>query len=247
MPFENILYEKRGPVAYVTLNRPAVLNAYNVAMRDDLTQVLAAVAEDPDVQGMILAGAGRAFCAGADIRDFGTAPSIVAAREARWERDVWGQFLRLYKPVVAVLHGYALGAGLEIALFCDIRIATTTCRLGMVEVNHGIIPAAGGTQTLPRTIKPGLALEMILGGETFTAAEALRRGFVHRVVPEDALAATAEDVLSRILANDPRAVRTAKEAILRGLDLPLAGGLRVERELAARLASEQKRNSPMSP
>jgi enoyl-CoA hydratase/carnithine racemase len=235
MAFEYVTYEKRGAVAYLTLNRPAVLNAYNTAMRDDLSQVLEAVALDDEVQGVLLQGAGRAFCAGADIRDFGTAPSIVKAREARWGRDVWGQLLSLYKPVVVALHGFALGAGLEIALLCDLRIASEECQLGMLEVNHGIIPAAGGTQTLPRTIRPGLALEMILGGESFGAAEALRRGLVHRVVPRDQLLPTAEAILAQILTNDPRAIRTAKEAILRGLDLPLAGGLRLEQILVERL------------
>src|SRR5947209_17500340 len=149
MSFENVLYEKQGPVAAITLNRPKVLNAYNTAMRDDLWQALLAIRDDPEVEAVILRGAGRAFCAGADIRDFGTAPSILAAREARWGRDVWGQFYGLYKPIVAALHGFALGAGLEMALWCDIRVASEECQLGMAEVNWGIIPAAGGAQALP--------------------------------------------------------------------------------------------------
>jgi enoyl-CoA hydratase len=243
MSFDNVIYEKRGAVAYVTLNRPAVLNAYNTAMRDDLSQVLEAVALDEEVQGVLLQGAGRAFCAGADIRDFGTAPSIIKAREARWGRDVWGQFQALYKPVVVALHGFALGAGLEIALLCDIRVASEECQLGMLEVNHGIIPAAGGTQTLPRTIRPGLALEMILGGESFDAAEALRRGLVHRVVARDQLLPATEAVLAQILANDPLAVRTAKEALVRGLDVPLAEGLRLEQVLVERLRRARRPGS----
>ncbi len=214
-----------------------MLNAYNTAMREDLSQALAAAADDPDVQGLLLRGAGRAFCAGADIRDFGTAPSILKAREARWGRDVWGQFHRLYKPIVAALHGYALGAGLEMALWCDLRIATEDCQLGMVEVNHGIIPAAGGTQTLPRLTHPGWAREMIFGGELFSAAEAFDRGLVTRVVPPDQLAPAAEVALARILAHDPAVVQTAKEAIVRGLDLPLAEGLRLEATLARRLGT----------
>lgn len=238
MSFPNVIYEKRGQIAYVTLNRPSVLNAYNTEMRDDFSQVLEAVATDSDVNGMLLRGAGRAFCAGADIRDFGTAPSIMKAREARWGRDVWGQLMTLYKPVVAALHGFALGAGLEIALFCDIRIASEECQIGMLEVNHGIIPAAGGTQTLPRIIRKGLALEMILGGQTYSAREALQRGLVHRVVPDVTLLPSAEQVLTQILENDPRAVQTAKEAILRGLDVPLAEGLKIEQSLLRRFQRE---------
>jgi enoyl-CoA hydratase len=235
MSFEHVIYEKRGPVAYLTLNRPRVLNAYNTAMRDDLSQALEAARLDPEVEGVLLRGAGRAFCAGADIRDFGTAPSIIAAREARWGRDVWGQFQQLDKPIVVALHGYALGAGLEMALWCDLRVASEDCQFGMVEVNHGIIPAAGGTQTLPRVIRPGWAREMILGGETFGAAEALDRGLVHRVVPLAELLPAAEALLARVLANGLATVRAARQAVWRGLELPLAAGLALEARLAQRL------------
>ena len=151
--FETILLDKAEGLATITLNRPQALNAYNVQMRDEMWQALEAVRDDPEVRVVVLRGAGeRAFWAGADLTEFGAAPSQVVARQVRWERDVWGQLLNLDKPVVASVHGYCLGSGLEIALLCDRRIAATGTVFALPEVRLGMIPAAGGTQTLPRTV-----------------------------------------------------------------------------------------------
>ena len=159
--FETIVYEKRGAVAHVVLNRPRIVNVYNMQMRDDLYQVLEAVRDDPDVRVMVLRGAGdRGFCAGADLTEFGTAPSQVTARRVRWERDVWGLFLGIRKPSIAALHGFVLGSGVEMALLCDIRIAAEDAVFGMPEVALGMMPAAGGTQTLPRVLGPGRAMDL---------------------------------------------------------------------------------------
>ena len=147
-------------MAHISLDRPDVLNAFNVQMRDDLSQALSAVHDDSDVRALLVTGQGRAFCAGADLTEFGTAPSQTVARRVRWERDVWGQLLEVPAPVVAAVHGYCIGSGIEIALLCDIRIGAEGAVFAMPEVQLGMIPAAGGTQTVPedRRLVPGPGL-----------------------------------------------------------------------------------------
>jgi enoyl-CoA hydratase/carnithine racemase len=232
-----LLYEKRDDgTAWITLNRPDVLNALNLAMRDELWSALHALRDDPDVRVGVVRGAGeRAFCAGADITEFGTAPSYVEARRARRERDVWGLMLNTMKPLVAAIHGYAFGAGCEMSLLCDIRVASDDASFALPEVTLGYIPSAGGTQTLPRIIPPGVAREMVLSGEPIDAQRALAIGLVHRVVPRRRLTEEAEGVARALAASPPAAVRAAKEAIVRGGDLPLEQALRLEALIAARL------------
>jgi len=234
--FETLIYEKRDSIAYVTLNRPQVLNIYNIQMRDDLYQVLQAIRDDPEVRIAIFKGAGeKAFCAGADLSEFLTAPSPVIARQVRFGRDVWGLFLSIPQPLIAAVHGYVLGSGIEIALCCDIRIASEDARFGLPEVGLGIIPAAGGTQTLPRIIGRGRALEMLLTNRWLTSGEALQFGLVNRVVPKEKLLDTAVELAKKIASYDPMAVRNAKQAVVRGSDLPLTVGLDLERRLASAL------------
>ena len=234
---ESVLYSKRGGVARVVLNRPEVINAYNVEMRDRLYEVLEAVRDDPDVRAAVLSGAGdRGFSAGADLTEFGTAPSQAVARSVRWERDVWGLFLGVGKPLVAALHGHVIGSGVEMACLCDIRIASNDAVFRMPEAALGMIPAAGGTQTLPRVVGVGRALDALLTGRAITAADAFRMGLVHEVVPRDELQGRAERVGVELAALESEAVSAAKSAILSGLDAPLDAGLALERRLAARLA-----------
>jgi len=234
--FQTLIYEKKEHVASVTLNRPEVLNACNVQMRDDLYQILGAIKDDPEVRVAIFRGAGeKAFCAGADLNDFLTAPSPVAAREVRWKRDVWGLFLSIPQPLIAAVHGYVLGSGIEISLCCDIRIASEDARFGLPEVGLGIIPAAGGTQTLPRTIGRARALEMLLTNRWIDAEEAYQIGLVNQVVPRERLFQTADEMAQKIASYDPMAVRNAKQAVTRGFDLPLREGLDLERRLASGL------------
>ncbi len=234
--FEAIIYEKQDDVGYVTLNRAQALNAYNIQMRDDLYQVLAAIKDDPEVRVVILKGAGdRAFCAGADLTEFLTAPSPVIARQARWERDVWGLFLSIPKPLIAALHGYVLGSGIEMALCCDIRVASEDAQFGVPEMGLGIIPAAGGSQTLPRLIGRGHALEMLLSGRWVKADEAYRLKLVNRVVSRDDLLPTVERLANKVKAYSPIALCYAKQAITRGLDLSLEEGLELEGRLGDRL------------
>ena len=231
--FETILYDKYDGIAKVTLNRPQVLNRYNIKMRDEFYEVLSAIRDDLDVQVVIINGAGdRAFCVGADLTEFGTAPSPIIARQVRWERDVWGLLDGLKQPLIAALHGYVLGSGVEIALYCDIRIASTDAIFGLPEVALGMIPAAGGSQTLPRTIGVGNALRLLLSGEYIDSKEAFRIGLVNRIVSRGKLLVVAETIASTIKANNNRAVRYAKEAVKRGRDLPLSQGLALEKSMA---------------
>ena len=234
--FETLLYEKEDNIAYVTLNRPQALNAYNIQMRDDLYEVLNAIKDDDEVRVVIFKGAGdKAFCAGADLSEFLTAPSPVAARQIRFDRDVWGLFLRIPQPLIAAVHGYVLGSGIEIALCCDIRIASEDARFGLPEVGLGIIPAAGGTQTLPRIVGRGKALEMLLTSRWIDAKEAYQIQLVNRVMPREKLLESAEEMAEKIASHDPDAVRSAKQAVTRGVELPLKEGLHLEKVLASHL------------
>ena len=234
--FETVVYEKRDNVAYVTLNRPQVLNVYNIQMRDELYQVLGAIKDDTEVMVAIFRGAGeKAFCVGADLSEFLTAPSPTIARQVRWGRDIWGLFLSLPQPLIAALHGYVLGSGIEIALCCDIRIASEDAQFSLPEVGLGIIPAAGATQTLPRAVGRAGALEMMLTGRRISAEEAFNTGLVNRIVSKGELLPTVEGMASRIALLDPMAVRTVKQAVVRGLDLSLPEGLELEKRLASLL------------
>lgn len=231
--FETIIYEKCDGIARVILNRPKVLNRYNIKMRDEMYEILSAIRDDSEVEVVIFSGAGeRAFCVGADLSEFGTAPSPVIARQVRWEREVWGLLDSLKQPLIAALHGYVLGSGVEISLFCDIRIASIDAVFGMPEVALGMIPAAGGSQTLPRTIGVGRALQLLLGCEYIDSEEALRIGLINKVVSREELLSVAETMAKDIKAKDGAAVRYAKEAVKMGRDLPLEQGMALERGIA---------------
>ena len=232
--FETIILSKSGDVAEIALNRPRVLNAYNMQMRDDMSQALEAVQDDPDVRCVLLRGEGdRAFCTGADLTEFGTAPSRVIARQVRWERDVWGQFLSLDKPIVAALHGYVIGSGIEMAMLCDIRIASDDAVFGLPEAALGMLPAAGGSQTIPRTVGRSRALEALLSNERMDAAKALDIGLVHRVVPRETLLDEAQAQARQLASYPAHLLKAMKEALLRGLDMPLERALEMETSLAA--------------
>ncbi len=231
-PFHTLIYEKEGAVARISLDRPSVLNAYNVQMRDDFHEALAAVSDDPDVRALLITGEGRAFCAGADLTEFGTAPSLVVARQVRWQRDVWGQMIDLEIPLVAAVHGYCIGSGLEIALLCDIRVAADDTVFAMPEVRLGMIPAAGGTQTLPRHAGTSLALDLLLTGRRFAAPEALEMGLVTRLVAPESLRAEAWDLTWELSEADPAVIRSLKRTFREGGDLSLDEGLRLENRLA---------------
>ena len=235
--FDTVIYEKEDGIAIVTLDRPRAVNAFNVQMRDDLYEVLTAVRGDPEVRGLLLRGSGgKGFCAGADLTEFGTAPSQTEARIVRRERDLWGLWLGIPKPMVAAVHGYCFGSGLEMACLCDLRVASEDAMFAMPEVSLGLVPAAGGTQLLPRLLGPGRALELLLTGRRLSAAGAQVHGLVSEVVPREALADRAKALLRRVLLAPDAALHAAKRAVHEGADLPASAALELEARLAASLA-----------
>jgi enoyl-CoA hydratase/carnithine racemase len=237
---EPVLFEKRDSVAWLTLNRPEARNAVNLEMRDLLWTYFEAIRDDPDVKVTVLRGAGvAAFSAGADVKEFGTAPSYLAARNARLERDLWGAMLTSQKPLVAAVHGWALGAGCEMTLYCDVRIAAEDARFGLPEVTLGYLPSAGGSQTLPRHVPRGIALGLILTGEPIDAKRALDLGLVHRVVSRERLYEAAEELALRLASLPTEALRSAREALRVAGDLPLPQGLAVAARLRDRLLSQK--------
>lgn len=231
--FETVMYEKSEGIARITLHRPEAHNMYNVRMRDELHEILGAVALDEDIRAVILRGSGdKAFCAGSDLDDFLTAPAAVRARQIRVNRDVVERLRTLPQPLIGALHGLVFGMGMELALFCDIRIAADNAIFGMPEVGLGIIPGAGGTQNLPRIIGLSRALDMLLTTRRMDAQEALAAGLVSQVVPAGELLTAAESIAKKIASFQPIAVRNAKQAIRQGIDMTLEQGLELERAMA---------------
>ena len=242
MNYEAIRYAVDDGVATITLNRPDVHNAMNEGMRRELTQCFTALVTDDEVRVILVTGAGgRAFSAGADIREFVEQQAPTRFRETRRRADFRQVMDRCSQPIIAAIRGYAFGGGLELALACDIRIASEDSRLGLTEVDLAIIPGGGGTQRLPRLIGRGKALEMILTGMRVPAAEALRIGLVERVVPVAELMPAAQALARQIADKAPIALRYAKEAVVGGLGLPLADGVRLENDLSTLLRTTEDR------
>ena len=187
--YDTLLVEQQQHVVYVTLNRPTALNALNTPLRRDLKQCFTDLQADPDVRVVVITGAGRAFCAGADIKEWREPTSVVEDREDRLRLNFWQAMSRCEAPIIAAINGYALGGGCELAMCCDMRVASDQAQLGLTEVTLGIIPGGGGTQRLPRLVGRGKALELILTGRRIDAPEALRLGLVEQVVPHDQLKA----------------------------------------------------------
>jgi enoyl-CoA hydratase len=231
-PFVTLRYAKHGSVAVVTLDRPEKLNAYNVAMRDDLHAVLGAADEDPEVRALVLRGAGRAFSTGGDVSEFGTAPSPLVARAVRWRRDVWGRLLELRAATIAAVHGHAVGGGLEMAMLCDVCIASPDARFALPETGLGMIPGVGGTQTVPRRIGVGRALELVLAARVLDARAAQASGLVARVVARRRLEATALALGRRLARLDPALVRAVRRCVRAAHDGSALAALRLERRLA---------------
>ncbi len=230
--YATLLFEKRCGVAHVALNRPHALNAYNVQMRDDFAEALAAVQADAEAGALLITGEGRAFCAGADLSEFGTAPSQIIARRVRWQRDVWGQLNNLTQPVVTAIQGYCIGSGLEIALLSDLRIAANDAIFAMPEVHLGMIPAAGGSQTLPRNRNASVALDLLLTGRRIGAAEALELGLITRITPRAELLGAAWRLACNLVNQSGPVIPAVKSALRGGLDLNLRQGLELEQRLA---------------
>jgi len=226
---ENVLYEKKDGIAYVTLNRPKVLNALNKATWQDLRTAFEDAHDDATVRGIILTGAGdKAFIAGADISEIATASAIQAEESSSYGQDVLNLIENLGKPVIAAINGFALGGGCETAMACTIRLATEHAKFGQPEVKLGVLPGGGGTQRLPRLIGKGRALQLILTGGMISAAEAYRIGLVNEVVPSAELIPRAEALLREIFSNAPLAIKYSLEAVNKGLETSQAEGLALE-------------------
>src|SRR5712672_4405291 len=225
----NVQYEKKGSIAYVTLNRPKVLNALNTPTWADLATAFHEARDDAEVRAVILSGAGdRAFIAGADIGELAHLGAFDARESSRFGQGVLDLIENLGKPVIAAINGFALGGGCETAMACTMRIAVEHAKFGQPEVKLGLLPGGGGTQRLPRLVGKGRALQLILTGETISAQEAYRIGLVNEVVPAANLIARAETILKQISANAPIAVKFSLEAANRGMDTSQAEGFALE-------------------
>lgn len=232
--FETLNLKKEKDIATIALARPHAINAINIQMRDDLYEALTAVKEDPEIRALIFYGEGtKGFCSGADINDFGKAPNQTIARQVKRQRDVWRLLVNLEKPTISAIHGICFGAGLELASFCDIRIATANSSFAMPEVNLGLMPAAGGTQMLPRMIGTSQALDLLLTGSKITGEIAFSYGLVSKVVEKNDLVDTAERILQNILINPDNLIQAYNRAVAEGIDLSLFGGLALEKRLSS--------------
>jgi E-phenylitaconyl-CoA hydratase len=233
-----IRFETQDRIALITIDRPEVHNALDLDHSRELAEAWVRFRDDADLWVAIVTGAGdKAFSAGADLRALGEYyHSLTPLQRRQRAETVPGlggltRNLDVWKPIIAAVNGYCFGGGLELALACDIRLAAENAQFGLTETSWGIIPGAGGTQRLPRLVPVGIALEMILTASKIGAAEAYRIGLVNQVVPLAGLMDAAIEMANRICANAPLAVQTAKMAVWKGLELPLADGLRLENTL----------------
>jgi E-phenylitaconyl-CoA hydratase len=229
MAYETIIYEKKDRIARITLNRPQVMNAMNRKMNRELAEVWDDFNRDTDAWIAIITGAGdKAFSSGADLKD-----QYVEGRkdipDQFWApaRGGVGPGAGIWKPIIAAINGYCLAGGLEVALTCDLRIASDNARFGMSEVLRSLVPGGGGVQRLPRQIPYVLAMELLLTGDMIDAQEAYRIGLVNKVVPPSELMPAAEEMAQKIARNGPLCVRAIKESLVRGMDLPLEHALRM--------------------
>jgi enoyl-CoA hydratase len=229
LKLENVLYEAKDGIAYVTLNRPKVLNALNKATWQDLQTAFKEAHDDETVRGIILTGAGdKAFIAGADISELATVSAVQAEESSSFGQEILNFIENLGKPVIAAINGFALGGGCETAMACTIRLASEHAKFGQPEVKLGLLPGGGGTQRLPRLVGKGRAMQLILSGGIISASEAYRIGLVNEVVPAADLIPRAEALLREIFANAPLAIKYSIEAVNKGMETSQAEGLALE-------------------
>lgn len=229
LTLENVLYEKTESIAYITLNRPKVLNALSRRTFEDLRTAFENARADASVRGVILTGAGdKAFVAGADISELATTTAVQAEDGSRFGQEVFNLIENLGKPVIAAINGLALGGGCETAMACTMRVASEHAKFGQPEVKLGLLPGGGGTQRLPRLVGKGRALQIILSGEMISAQEAYRIGLVNEVVPAAEVIQRAETILKEIFANAPLAVKYSLEAVNRGSETSQTEGQALE-------------------
>ena len=229
LDYQNLIVSKEGKIGIIQLNRPNVLNALNSELMLELVQAMEGFDKDQAINVIILTGGDKVFAAGADLKEMSQSSPVDLILSRRFE--VWDIFRKISKPIIAAVGGYCLGGGNELAMNCDIIIASENAIFGQPEVNVGIMPGAGGTQRLVRTVGKSKAMEMILTGNPITADEALRAGLVSRVVPVGDLMEETKNIANEIASKPPISVRAAKEAILRAYDTTLEIGLEFERKL----------------
>jgi enoyl-CoA hydratase len=228
MPFKFLTLEVADRVATLTVNRPDKLNALNDATVAELGHAIDQIRVDDSIGGVLVTGAGRAFVAGADISELSSQTPVLAKARARAGQDVFRRIETCPKPVIAVVNGFALGGGCELAMACHIRIASDAAKFGQPESKLGLLPGYGGSQRLPRLVGKGRAMQLLLTGEMIDAAEAYRIGLVNKIVPAAELMNAAREMMKTILANGPLAVALCIEAIDRGLEMSLEEGFILE-------------------
>jgi enoyl-CoA hydratase len=226
--YEFIIVSNEGAVATIQLNRPDVLNALNLKLMDEVLGALDNLERDDTCRCVIITGNERAFAAGADIKEMAEATSTEMLTRDQFAK--WDRIRRFKKPLIAAVSGYALGGGNELAMLCDMIVASETAQFGQPEINIGVMPGAGGTQRLTRAVGKAIAMEVILAGRTLTAREAERFGLVNRVVPVEAYLREAQKLAAQIAEKAPISVQLAKDAVLKAFELPLQEGLAIERK-----------------
>lgn len=238
-----LLYEKRGNLGFLTINRPNELNALSNALVEELDETLQEIEKDEEIRVVVLTGAGdKAFMAGADIKELQDRDFVIAREQTKRRQQVYNRIAEMKIPFIAAINGFALGAGLELALACTLRVACEEAKLGSPEVNLAIIPGDGGTQRLPRMIGFGRAMELVLTGDFIDGTEAYRIGLVNRVVPKEQLLETATQLAEKLAKKAPLAIQCGKEAVNRSMETGIMEGLAHESYLHAYLcASEDKK------
>lgn len=234
--FERLTYHKKDHVAWITLNRPQVRNAQDLLLREELARALELGRDDQDVHVMVITGAGEAFCAGGDVADFPQGPVDFMEKiglQVKGRRRPIELTREIPKPIIAMVNGLALGAGCELAMACDIIIASEEARFGQPEIKVGLIPGGGGTQVLPRLVGEKKAKELVFTGDIVSAEEALKLGLVNRVVPKEKLRETVEELVATLLKRSPIILKFAKMAVNKALETPLSVGLAYESDLCA--------------
>ena len=247
LQLQNVLYEKKGPIAYISINRPKVMNALNKQTLVELKEAFEDARDDSAIRAVILTGSGeKAFAAGADITEVATQTAVEAEETTRFGQGVTTLIENLGKPVVAAVNGFALGGGCELAMACTLRIAADSAKFGQPEVKLGIMPGYGGTQRLPRLVGKGRALQIILSGEIISAQEAYRIGLVNEVVPGANLILRTEAILDQIITNAPLGVKFSLEAVNKGTEASLEEGLALEASLFALCAGTEDKKEGTS-
>ena len=235
---DSVLYSSHDGIATIKLNRPEYINAFSVQMRDDLYEVLKLFQYDIESDVAIICGAGpKGFCSGADITEFGTAPSQIVARSVRESRDLWGLFLEIEKPIIASVHGYVIGSGVEISLLCDIRISSSDASFSMPEISLGFLPAAAGTQTLPKFIGLNNTLDLILTRKVLSSKDALSIGLVDRVVDIENLESESLTLAKNIRNMNQHLIRAAKKSVSISDEFPIQDGILLEKRIFQRFQS----------